>query len=129
MTKNKFLIISIIFLVLQFSTIFFGIFIVPAKMGQYTGALIALLFDPITLLVSLINGFLFGYLKPSYKLFILTTITLISLVTLLIINPYRIKLNLSVDFFDFALFVRANVSLFWSASAIILINLLAKISK
>ena len=98
-------------------------------MGQYICDLIALLFDPITLFVSLINGFLFGYLKPSYKLFILTAITLISLVTLLIINPYRIKLNLSVDFFDFALFVRANVSLFWSASAIILINLLAKISK
>ena len=127
--RNKFLIISIVFLVLQFSTIFIGIFIVPAKIAHYMGALIALLFDPITLSVSLINGFLFGYFKPSYKLFTLTTITLVSLVTLLIINPYRIKLNLSVDFFDFALFVRTNVSLFWSASAIILINLLSRISK
>ena len=95
-------------------------------MGQYIGALIALLFDPITLFVSLINGFLFGYLKPSYKLFILTAITLISLVTLLIINPYRIKLNLSVDFFNFTLFVRTNVSLFWSSIAIIGSNILMK---
>jgi hypothetical protein len=124
--RNKFLIISIIFLVLQFSTIFFGIFIVPAKIGQYTGALIALLFDPITLFVSLINGFLFGYFKPSYKLFILTTSILITLVTLLIINPYRTKLNLNVNFFDFALFVRMNVSLFWSSIAIIGSNILLK---
>ena len=124
--RNKFLIISIVFLVLQFSTIFIGIFIVPAKIGHYMGALIALLFDPITLSVSLINGFLFGYFKPSYKLFILTTITLVSLVTLLIINPYRTKLNLNVNFFDFALFVRTNVSLFWSSIAIIGSNILMK---
>lgn len=117
------------FFIVQFSFLFLAYFIIPGKIGYYLGAARALLFDPITLFVSLINGFLFGYLKPSYKLFILTAITLISLVTLLIINPYRIKLNLSVDFFDFALFVRANVSLFWSASAIILINCLAKISK
>ena len=127
--RNKLLIFSILFFIIQFSFLFLAYFIIPGKIGYYLGAARALLFDPITLFVSLINGFLFGYLKPSYKLFILTTITLISLVTLLIINPYRIKLNLSVDFFDFALFVRANVSLFWSASAIILINLLAKISK
>ena len=127
--KKTFLIVSILFFIIQFSFLFLAYFIIPGKVGYYLGATRALLFDPITIFVSLINGFLFGYLKPSYKLFILTTITLISLVTLLIINPYRIKLNLSVDFFDFALFVRANVSLFWSASAIILINLLAKVSK
>ncbi len=127
--RNKLLIFSILFFIIQFSFLFLAYFIIPGKVGYYLGAVRALLFDPVTLFVSLINGFLFGYLKPSYKLFILTTIALISLVTLLIINPYRIKLNLSVDFFDFALFVRANVSLFWSASAIILINLLAKISK
>lgn len=124
--RNKFLIISIIFLVLQFSTIFIGIFIVPAKMGYYMGALLALIFDPITLSVSLINGFLFGYLKPSYKLFILTTFILITLVTLLIINPYQGKLNLNVNFFDFALFVRTNISLFWSSIAIIGSNILMK---
>ena len=117
------------FFIIQFSFLFLAYFIIPGKIGYYLGAARSLLFDPITLFASLINGFLFGYFKPSYKLFILTTIALISLVTLLIINPYRIKLNLSVDFFDFALFVRANVSLFWSASVIILMNLLAKISK
>jgi hypothetical protein len=127
--RNKLLIFSILFFIIQLSFLFLAYFIIPGKVGYYLGAVRALLFDPITLFVSLINGFLFGYLKPSYKLFILTTITLISLVTLLIINPYRLKLNLSVDFFDFALFVRANVSLFWSASAIILINLLTKIFK
>jgi hypothetical protein len=127
--RNKLLIFSILFFIIQFSFLFLAYFIIPGKIGYYLGAASSLLFDPITLFVSLINGFLFGYFKPSYKLFILTTIALISLVTLLIINPYRIKLNLSVDFFDFALFVRANVSLFWSASAIILINLLAKVSK
>jgi hypothetical protein len=127
--RNKLLIFSILFFIIQFSFLFLAYFIIPGKIGYYLGAARSLLFDPITLFASLINGFLFGYFKPSYKLFILTTIALISLVTLLIINPYRIKLNLSVDFFDFALFVRANVSLFWSASAIILMNLLAKISK
>ena len=127
--RNKFLIFAIIFIATQIILIPLGFLLNSATIGSYLGASRSLLFDPITLSASLINGFLFGYFKPSYKLFILTTITLISLVTLLIINPYRIKLNLSVDFFDFALFVRANVSLFWSASAIILINLLAKISK
>ena len=127
--RNKFLIFAIIFIVTQIILIPLGFLLNSGTIGSYLGASRSLLFDPITLSASLINGFLFGYFKPSYKLFILTTITLISLVTLLIINPYRIKLNLSVDFFDFALFVRANVSLFWSASAIILINLLAKISK
>ena len=127
--KKTLLIFSILFFIIQFSFLFLAYFIIPGKVGYYLGATRALLFDPITIFVSLINGFLFGYLKPSYKLFILTTITLVSLITLLIINPYRIKLNLSVDFFDFALFVRANISLFWSASAIILINLLVRISK
>jgi hypothetical protein len=127
--KKTLLIFSILFFIIQFSFLFLAYFIIPGKIGYYLGAARSLLFDPITLFASLINGFLFGYFKPSYKLFILTAITLISLVTLLIINPYRIKLNLSVDFCDFALFVRVNVSLFWSASAIILINCLAKISK
>ncbi len=124
--RNKFLIFAIIFIATQIILIPLGFLLNSGVIGSYHGASRSLLFDPITLSASLINGFLFGYFKPSYKLFILTTITLISLVTLLIINPYRIKLNLSVDFFNFTLFVRTNVSLFWSSIAIIGSNILVK---
>ena len=127
--RNKFLIFAIIFIATQIILIPLGFLLNSGTIGSYLGASRSLLFDPITLSASLINGFLFGYFKPSYKLFILTTITLITIVTLLIINPYKEKLNLNVNFFDFALFVRSNISLFWSALAIILINLLVRISK
>jgi len=124
--RNKFLIFAIIFIVTQIILIPLGFLLNSGAIGSYLGASRSLLFDPITLSVSLINGFLFGYFKPSYKLFILTTITLIIIVTLLIINPYQAKLNLKVYFFDFALFVRMNVSLFWSSLAIIGSNILMK---
>ena len=122
-----FLRISIIFIATQVILIPLGFLLNSGVIGSYLGAARSLLFDPITLLVSLINGFLFGYFKPNYKLFILTTFILITLVTLLIINPYRAKLNLSVNFFDFSLFVRTNVSLFWSSIAIIGSNLIMRI--
>ena len=124
--RNKFLIFAIIFIATQIILIPLGFLLNSATIGSYLGASRSLLFDPITLSASLINGFLFGYFKPSYKLFILTTITLITIVTLLIINPYQEKLNLNVNFFDFALFVRTNVSLFWSSIAIIGSNILMK---
>ena len=127
--RNKFLIFAIIFIATQIILIPLGFLLNSGTIGSYLGASRSLLFDPITLSASLINGFLFGYFKPSYKLFILMTITLMTIVTLLIINPYQAKLNLNINFFDFALFVRANISLFWSALAIILINLLVRISK
>ena len=124
--RNKFLIFAIIFIATQIILIPLGFLLNSSTIGSYLGASRSLLFDPITLSASLINGFLFGYFKPSYKLFILTTITLITIVTLLIINPYQEKLNLNVNFFDFALFVRTNVSLFWSSIAIIGSNILMK---
>ena len=124
--RNKFLIFAIIFIATQIILIPLGFLLNSTTIGSYLGASRSLLFDPITLSASLINGFLFGYFKPSYKLFILTTITLITIVTLLIINPYQEKLNLNVNFFDFALFVRTNVSLFWSSIAIIGSNILMK---
>ena len=124
--RNKFLIFAIIFIATQIILIPLGFLLNSATIGSYLGASRSLLFDPITLSASLINGFLFGYFKPSYKLFILTTITLITIVTLLIINPYQAKLNLNINFFDFALFVRTNVSLFWSSIAIIGSNILMK---
>ena len=127
--RNKLLIFSILFFIIQLSFLFLAYFIIPGKVGYYLGAVRALLFDPITLFASMINGILFGYLKPNYKLYIIITITIISLVTLLIVNPYRVRLNLPVSFFDFALFVRANVSLFWSTTVIIFIHLLTLISK
>jgi len=124
--RNKFLIFAIIFIATQIILIPLGFLLNSGTIGSYLGASRSLLFDPITLSASLINGFLFGYFKPSYKLFILTTITLITIVTLLIINPYQEKLNLNVNFFDFALFVRTNVSLLWSSIAIIGSNILMK---
>lgn len=127
--KKTLLIFSILFFVIQFSFLFLAYFIIPGKIGYYLGGVRALLFDPVTLFASIVNGILFGYLRANYKLYIIITITIISLITLLIVNPYRVRLNLPVSFFDFSLFVRANVSLFWSASTIILINLLVKISK
>ena len=124
--RNKFLIFAIIFIATQIILIPLGFLLNSGTIGSYLGASRSLLFDPITLSASLINGFLFGYFKPSYKLFILTTITLMTIVTLLIINPYQAKLNLNINFFDFVLFVRTNVSLFWSSIAIIGSNILMK---
>ena len=54
--KKKLLIFSILFFIVQFSFLFLAYFIIPGKIGYYLGAARALLFDPITLFVSLIRG-------------------------------------------------------------------------